>query len=89
MLPDNSWPYDPPVKLDLCKDEYFSYYHRSKGHNTENCYKLKDVIQDLIDGGKVVFDGLVKKLDHKDFSNTPTWISEGGIISSSQKESWC
>ncbi len=61
-LPRNSRPYDPPIKLGWWRNEDFKNCHRRKGHNTKNCFKLKDVIQDLINGGKVVTDDLVKKL---------------------------
>ncbi len=66
-LPDNSRPYDPPVRPPWWREDHTCSYHRSKGHNTENCFKLKDVIQDLIEAGKVVIDGLVKNTDHKAF----------------------
>ena len=66
-LPDNSRPYDPPIRSPWWREDHTCSYHRSKGHNTENCFKLKDVIQDLIEAGKVVTYGLVKNADHKAF----------------------
>lgn len=66
-LPDNSCPYDPPVRPPWWREDHTCSYHRSKGHNIENCFKLKDVIQDLIEAGKVFIDGLVKNYNHKAF----------------------
>ena len=66
-LPDNSCPYDPPIRPPWWREDHTCSYHRSKGHNTKNCFKLKDVIQDHIEAGKVVTDGLVKNADHKAF----------------------
>lgn len=66
-FPDNSCPYDPPIRPPWWREDHTCSYHQNKGHNTENCFKLKDVIQDLIEAGKVVTDGLVKIFDHKAF----------------------
>lgn len=66
-LPDNSQPYDPPIRPPWWREDRICSYHRSKGHNTKKYSKLKDVIQDLIDAGKVVTYGLVKNFDHKYF----------------------
>ena len=66
-LLDNSWPYDPLVKPSWWREDHVCNYHRSKGHSIENCFKLKDVIQDLIDEHKVSTDGLTKNADHKAF----------------------
>ena len=66
MLPNNSRPYDPPLKPNWWRDDQYCNYHRKKGHNMENYFKLKDTIQDLIDQGKVTIYGLVKKPGHKD-----------------------
>ena len=66
-LLDNSHPFNFLVKPDWWKEDHFYNYHRSKGHNTNNYFKHKDAIQDLIDRGTVVMDGLVKKYDHKAF----------------------
>lgn len=52
----------------------------------ENCYKLKDAIQDLIDEGKVVTDGLVKNYDHKAFKK-PLPEYEKGEASNVHKKS--
>ena len=66
-LPDNSHPYDPPVRPPWWREDHIFNYHQSKGHNIENYFKLKDIIQDLIEARKVVIDGLVKNADHKAF----------------------
>ncbi len=51
----------------LWREDHVCSYQISKGHNTKIYFKLKDVIQDLMDARKVVTDGPVKKLDHKAF----------------------
>ena len=39
---------DPPVPMGKFKDQ-FCKFHRTVGHNTENCFVLKNIVQDLID----------------------------------------
>lgn len=85
MLPGNSCPYDPPVELDWWRDEQYCNYHRNKGHTMKNQFKLKDTIQDLIDQGKVVTDGLVKNSNHKDFKQ-PLPEYEKGETSKANKK---
>ena len=51
----------------------------------DNCFKLKDAIQDLIDGGIVLIDGLVKNFDHKVFK-TPLLEYEKGESSQENKK---
>ena len=77
--PNNSHPYNPPIKPDWWKEDHFYNYHRSKGHNMDNCFKLKDVIQDLIDGGIVLIDSLVKNSNHK-ASKCPCLRMEKGSL---------
>ena len=67
MLPNNSCPFNIPVKPDWWKEDHFYNYHKIKGHNMDNFFKLKDAIQDLIDGGTILTDGLIKNSDHKVF----------------------
>lgn len=66
--PNNSHPYGPPVKPDWWQDDQYYNFHRKKGDNMKNLFKLKDIIQELIDQGKVITDGLVKNFDHEDFN---------------------
>ena len=73
-LLNNSQPYDPPVKPSWWREDHVCSHHKSKGHSTENCFKLKDVIQDLIDECKVSTDGLTKNADHKAFKQPFTKI---------------
>ncbi|KAI3904248.1 hypothetical protein MKW92_041437 [Papaver armeniacum] len=35
-------------------------YHQSAGHDTNSCYVLKHLIQDLLDDGKIVIEGASK-----------------------------
>ena len=51
------------------------------------CYGLKDAIQDLIDGGKILIDCLVKFFDHKSLK-TPLLEYEKGDSSQMQKKNY-
>ena len=84
-LPTNSRSFDPSIKPNWWKEDHFCNYHRSKGHNTNDCFKLKDSIQDLIDGGIVLTIGLVKNLDHKAFK-TPLPKYDKGESSQANKK---
>jgi hypothetical protein len=44
---------DPPVPMGKFKDQ-FCKFHRTVGHNTENCFVLKNIVQDLIDKNLLV-----------------------------------
>lgn len=49
--------YEPgPFKLAWWNDNDFCEYDRAKGHKTYICYKLKNLIQDLIEQGDVTVD---------------------------------
>ena len=67
ILPNYFHPYDPPVKPSWWKEDHYCNYHRSNGASTNNFYGLKDAIEDLIDGGIYLTNGLVKNYDHKAF----------------------
>ena len=54
----------------------------------DNFLKLKDTIQDLIDGGMVLIDGLVKNYDHKAFK-IPLPKYENEESSQVNKKPWC
>ena len=84
-LPNNSCPYDPLIRPPWWREDHICRYHRSKGHNTKKCFKLKDVIQDLIEASKVVIDGLIKNVDHKDFKQ-PLLEYEKGETSKAPKK---
>lgn len=52
---------DPPQKPNTASHQYnpnarCAYHSDSPGHDTENCWPLKNKIQDLIDAGDIVFD---------------------------------
>ena len=51
----------------------------------DNCFKLKDFIKNLIDGGIVLTNGLVKKSDHKAFK-TPLLEYKKGASSQVNKK---
>ncbi|KAK9698864.1 hypothetical protein RND81_08G137100 [Saponaria officinalis] len=46
---------DPPVDKRSPRWDATAYcdYHKGKGHSTEDCFKLKHAIQDLLDSGKL------------------------------------
>lgn len=73
------------VKPEWWRDFHFYNYHRSKEHNTDNCFKLKDNIQDITDGGIVLVDSLVKNYDHKAFK-TPLPDYKKGESSQANKK---
>lgn len=43
-----------PLSHQFKKDEYCDF-HQNKGHNTDQCFKLRHEIQDLIDQGVITF----------------------------------
>ena len=40
-------------------------YHQGKGHSTEECFKLKDLLQDMIEDGKLPIPPGAKKPNTK------------------------
>lgn len=48
--------YEPPVKPNWWNDNHFCNYHQNKGHQTNDCQRLKHLIQDLIDNGTITVD---------------------------------
>ena len=44
---------DPPAVMGKMKDR-FCKFHRTVGHDTENCFVLKNIIQDYIDKNLLV-----------------------------------
>ena len=53
---------DPPVPMGKWKDQ-FCKFHRTVGHNTENCFVLKNIVQDLIDKNLLVEGEEEEKMD--------------------------
>src|SRR4051812_21884867 len=52
---------DPPLKPNTLSHQYnpnarCAYHSDSIGHDTENCWPLKNKIQDMIDAGEIEFD---------------------------------
>ncbi|WP_044909002.1 hypothetical protein, partial [[Clostridium] innocuum] len=68
-LPDKPGNWDPPNKPDWWREDHYCHYHRNKGHPTDNCFRLKDDIQDLIENGTISTDGLTKNSDHTAFKD--------------------
>jgi len=44
---------EPAEKPAWCDSSEFCLYHECKGHSTEDCYRLKHKIQDLLDTGSL------------------------------------
>ena len=52
---------DPPTNPNTASHQYnpnarCAYHSDSPGHDTNNCWPLKDKIQDMIDAGEIEFD---------------------------------
>ena len=82
---NNSYPFKPLAEPDWWKEDHFCNYHWSKGHSTNNYFKLKDAIQDLIDGGTVLINGLVKNIDHKAFKTPLLKYDKGESFHANKK----
>lgn len=48
--------FEPKVKPASWNDNHFCKYHRNKGHQTNDCQRLKNVIQYLIDNEVIMVD---------------------------------
>lgn len=82
-LPDLR-PYEPQVKLNWWNDSHHCEYHRNKGHKTNECMKLKHLVQDLIDDGTIKIEGPQNNEDHTAFKN-PFLNHEKGKSSNSNQ----
>ena len=85
MLPNNSCPYDPPIKPGWWRDDQFWNLHRNNIHNIENYCKCKDFVQALVNSGKAFTDGLTKNYDHQTFKQ-PLPNYQKGESSQAQKK---
>jgi hypothetical protein len=61
--------YEPRVKPPTWNDSYFCNYHRCKGHKTNNCQALRNLVQDLIDNGTITIEAHHNNNDHQAFKN--------------------
>jgi len=52
----NSKPPQPPYPAWFDENATCAYHSGAKGHNLENCYQLKRVVQGIIDEGRLTFD---------------------------------
>lgn len=49
--------YEPgPFKSTWWNDNDFYDYHRTRGQKTTSCYKLENLVQDMIDQGDIMID---------------------------------
>lgn len=60
-------PYEPKVKPNWWNDDEFCEFHKSKGHKTSNCHRLKNIVQDLIDRGDIEIEGHSSNQEHEVF----------------------
>lgn len=58
--------YEPQVKPLWWRDNEYCEFHKGRGYKTNNCHRLKDIIQDLVDWGEIEVDGYNKKTSNKD-----------------------
>lgn len=49
--------FEPKVKPTWWNDNHYCDYHRSKGHQTNDCQRLKCIFQELIDNEVITIDG--------------------------------
>ena len=61
--------YELTVKPSWWQDEDYYEYHRGKGHKTNDCQKLKNVIQDLVESGEVKINGHTTNDTHTIFKD--------------------
>lgn len=59
--------YEPKVKPNWWNDDEYCEFHKSKGHKTRNCHRLKNNIQDLIDRGDIEIEGHSSNQEHEMF----------------------
>lgn len=55
------------VKPNWWNDDEYCELHKSKGHKTGNCHRLKNIIQDLIDRGDIEIEGHSSNQEHEMF----------------------
>lgn len=53
--------HEPKIKPFWYNDKDFFQYNHTKGHKTQNCIKLKHLIQDLIDQGEFNADKKIRE----------------------------
>src|SRR4051812_34759398 len=66
---------DPPLKPNTLSHQYnpnvrCAYHSDSIGHDTNDCWPLKNKIQDMIDAGEIEFDPPATMPNHNKFVNT-------------------
>lgn len=55
------------IKPYWLNEKAYCIFHNGIGHDIEHCWKLKHLIQDLIENGKLEIDGLKTNAGHKVF----------------------
>lgn len=80
-------PYEPcPFKPAWWNDNDFYEYHCNKGHKTTTCYKLKNLIQDLIDQGEITVDNKATNINHTIFKDPFVKHDKGKASSSNTQD---
>lgn len=77
--------FEPQVKPPWWNDTHHCEYHRRKGHRSNDCLRLKNLVQDLLDKGDITVDGHKTNDDHVAFRN-PLLNYDKGASSSSNKK---
>lgn len=57
----------PDIKPYWWNEKAYYIFHNGIRHDIEHCWKLKHLIQDLIENGKLEIHGLKTNVDHKAF----------------------
>ncbi len=74
--------YIPDVKPHWQDEKAFGKFQNGIGHDIQNYWKLKHIIQDLIENGKLKVDGLNNNANHKAFKKPfPKYEKEKGETS--------
>ena len=77
--------YEPTVKPSWWLDEEYCEYHRGKGHKMNDCQRLKNVIQDLVESGEVKINGHTTNDTHTEFKD-PLLDHEKGTSSNNKSD---
>lgn len=70
--------FEPQVKPPWWNESHYCDYHRNKGHNTNNCMRLKNIVQDMIDKGDIMVDDHKTNGDHEALKNPLPNYNKGG-----------
>ena len=75
----------PDPKPHWWDEKAFCVFHNGIGHDIENCFKLKHLVQDLIESGGLQVDGLTSNSDHKAFKEPLPKYEKGEVSTNNNK----